>query len=160
MPERVAGAAADLTLKIGSAAAVAYGGPILRRTLRIALPQTIVRRITTDGGIATGIDIPIGIGAGEVSWMAPRLPGSSQPDTQLHAAHQRSGVVTLRPRGAVVGQLQVIVPGVVKTQLTVVQSDLSVWRVRLLRSGDVTVTTISADDVDVDVDADLAASRA
>lgn len=138
MTERRAGAAAEVSLTVGSET-VGFQGSVLRRTLRVALPERVVQRVRS-GEPAADVDVPLGISAGSVSWSAPR--GVDDVDELLVAAHQRTGTVVVLPEGSSKGSPRITVSGPVKTQLTIAASDLSVWTVTVARSGAVTVDTV------------------
>ena len=138
MTERRAGAAAEVSLTVGGDT-VGFQGSVLRRTLRVALPELVVQRVRS-GEPAADVDVPLGISAGAVSWSAPR--GVDDVDELLVGAHQRIGRVVVLPEGSSAGSPRITVSGPVKTQLAIAASDLSVWTVTVARSGSVTVDTV------------------
>jgi len=132
MAERRAGTSAEISLAVGSGAAVALNAAVGRADLERAFPLRVVQRNLPDG---SDVSLPLSIRDGTFSFTVLR---TVEADKLLCGANQKLGTATLRPQGTGKGLPQRVAPVVITTAFTATGGQLATWRLTLTLNGAVT----------------------
>ena len=132
--ERRSGAAAEVSLQVGSGDYVAHDGAAARGDLASRRPLPTVARQLAGG---YGVDLPLLARGGSVTWVSVR---TVTVDQQLYSANQKTGNVRVRPRGTGSKLPQIVTPVVIRTRLLITNAGLCLWSVTATASGASTVS--------------------
>ena len=135
MTERYSGAAARVSLKVGSGQYIDHDAATGRTGLTSAIGKLATTKRVLPGGYS--VTLPMLVRSGTARWTVVRTVATDQ---QLCGASQQTGTLRLRPQGTGSGLPQAVVPVVIGADLAMTNSGTSIWTVTVTVAGPINRT--------------------